>query len=57
MCIEQSELFDILINLHPNEYGQGLKYYPFAVRLDRYVGSCNTLDILIKYVFQIRQKI
>ena len=24
-----------LINLHLNEYGQGLCYYPFAVNLDR----------------------
>ena len=29
-----------LINLHPNEYTQGLRYYPFAV------GSCNTLNDL-----------
>ena len=34
------------INLHPNEYSQELHYYPFAVKLDRYVGSCNTLDDL-----------
>ena len=38
-CIIQSTL----INLHPNEYSQGLHYYLFAVNLDRYVGSCNTL--------------
>ena len=30
-----------LINLHPNEYSQGLGYYPSAVNLDRYVGSYN----------------
>ena len=35
-----------LINLHPNEYGQEFHYYPFAVKLDRYVGSCNTLNDL-----------
>ena len=23
-----------------------LRYYPFAVKLDRYVGSCNTLNDL-----------
>ena len=23
-----------LINLHPNEYSQGLHYYPFSVNLD-----------------------
>ena len=33
-----------LINLHPNEYSQGLRYYPFAFNLDRCAGSCNTLN-------------
>ena len=32
-----------LINLHPNEYRQEFHYYPFVVKLDRCVGSCNTL--------------
>ena len=27
------------INLHPNEYSQELHYNPFAVKLDRFVGS------------------
>ena len=36
----------ILINLHPNEYSQELHYYPFAVKLDRCVGSWNTLNDL-----------
>ena len=31
-----------LINLHPNKYSQEFHYYPFAVKLDRCVGSCNT---------------
>ena len=35
-----------LINLHFNEYTQGLHYYPFAVNLDRSTGSCNTLNNL-----------
>ena len=35
-----------IINLHSNEYTQGLHYYPFAVSLDRCVGSCNTLNDL-----------
>ena len=35
-----------LINLHPNEYSQELHYFPFAVNLDRCVGSCNTLNDL-----------
>ena len=51
-----------LINLRPNEYSEGLRYYPFAVHLDRRVGSFNTfndpiVNNLIKYVFQIKQKI
>ena len=33
-----------LINLHLNEYSQEFHYYPFAVKLDRCVGSCNTLN-------------
>ena len=32
------------INLHPNEYSQGLRYYPFAVNLDKCVESCNILN-------------
>ena len=31
------------INLHP-EYRQEFHYYPFAVKLDRGVGICNTLN-------------
>ena len=26
-----------LINLHPNEYSQALRYYPFVVNLNRYL--------------------
>ena len=35
-----------LINLHPNEYSQEFHYYPLAVKLDRYIGSYNTLNDL-----------
>ena len=35
-----------LINLHPNEYSQEIHYYPFSIKLDRCVGSCNTLNDL-----------
>ena len=35
-----------LINLHPNEYSQELHCYPFVVKLDRFVESCNTLNDL-----------
>ena len=45
-----------LVNLHPDECNQEFPYHPFAVKLDRCVGRCNTLnDYLIKYVFQIKQ--
>ena len=33
-----------LINSHPNKYSQEFHYYPFVVKLDRCVGSCNTLN-------------
>ena len=35
-----------LINLHPNEYSQELRYYLFAANLGRCGGSCNPLDDL-----------
>ena len=34
------------INLHPNEYSQELHYYLFAIKLDRCLGSCKTLNDL-----------
>ena len=47
-----------LINLHPNEYSQEFYCYLFSVKLDRCVGSYNTLnDLSNKVVFQIKQKI
>ena len=39
-CINQPTL----INLYPNEYTQGLSYYPFSVNLDSCVGNCNNLN-------------
>ena len=49
------------INLHPKEYGQELHYCSFVIKLDRCVGSCNTLTDLSNKVsvcfFQIKQKI
>ena len=33
-------------NLHPNENSQEFHYYWFTVKLDKYVGSCNTLNDL-----------
>ena len=46
-CMNQPSL----INLHPNEYSQEFYYYPFSVKLDRYVGSCNTLHDLCNKVW------
>ena len=39
-----------LIELLPNEYSQEFHYYLFAVKLDRCVGSCNTLNDLFNKV-------
>ena len=33
-------------NLHPSEYSQEIHYYPSATKLDRFVGSCDTLNDL-----------
>ena len=38
------------INLHPNEYSQDFHYYSFAVKLDRCVVSCNTINDLFNKV-------
>ena len=49
--VKQSELYDsTLINLHPNKYSHEFHYYPFAVKLDRCVGSCNTVNDLCNKV-------
>ena len=32
-----------LIDLSPDEYNQGLRYYPFTVNLDRCNENCNAL--------------
>ena len=39
-----------LINLHSGEYSQEFYYYPYAVKLDRCVGSCSTLNYLSNQV-------
>ena len=43
---EKWEIQPAVINLHPSEYSQELHHYPFTVKLDRCVGSCNTLNDL-----------
>ena len=43
--VEQSDMIQpTLINLHPNECKQEFHYYLFAIKLDKCVGSCNTLN-------------
>ena len=48
LLVKQSEIMIklTLINVHPNEYCQEFHYYPFTVKLDRCVGTCNTLNDL-----------
>ena len=36
-----------LINLHANEYIEGLRYYQFAVNLERCMGICNIPNDLV----------
>ena len=43
---QKCEIQPTFINLHPNEYSQEFHYYPFTVKLDKCVGSCNTLNDL-----------
>ena len=43
---KKCEILPTLINLHPDKYNQELHYYPSAVKLDKCVGSCNTLNDL-----------
>ena len=49
-CVSLSNLKCITepthIILHFNEYSQEFDHYPFAAKLDRCVGSCNTLNDL-----------
>ena len=35
-----------IIHLHPNEYSQELHYFPFAIKLDKYIGSFDTFNDL-----------
>ena len=39
-----------------NEYIQGLSYYPFAVSLNRCIGSCNNLNDLSNRVSVLNKK-
>ena len=40
-----------LVNLHRNEYIEGLWYYAFVVNLDIFMGICNTLNDLSNKIF------
>ena len=50
LCNQKCLIQPTVINLHPNEYSQESQYYPFTVKLDRCVGSCNTLNDLSKKI-------
>ena len=43
---QNCEIQPTLINLHPNEYSQGFRYYSLSVNVDTRLGSCNTLTDL-----------
>ena len=43
---QQCEIKPTLVNLNTKEYSQELHYNPFTVKLDRCIGSCNTLNDL-----------
>ena len=47
---QKCEIHPTLINLYLNKYNQELHYYPFAVKLDKCVESCNTLNDLFNRV-------
>ena len=46
LSYQKCKIQPTLINLYLNEYSQEFHYYPFAVKLDRCVGSCNSLNDL-----------
>ena len=43
---QKCEIQPTFIKLHPNEYSQEFHYYPFTIKLNKWVGSCNTLNDL-----------
>ena len=44
------------INLHPNNYIEGLHNYSFPVNLDRCIGSCNIFNNLSNKVCVLKEK-
>ena len=51
LCNQKCMIQLTLTNLHPNEYSEEFHYYPFSVKLDRCIGSCNALNDLSNKVF------
>ena len=43
---QKCQIQPTLINFYLNEYSQELLYNPFAIKLDKYVRSCNTVNDL-----------
>ena len=43
---QKCEIQATFIYLHPNEYSKEFHYYPFTVKLDKCIESCNTLNDL-----------
>ena len=43
-CVSLSNQKCQILNFHPNEYNQELHCCPIAVKLERCVGNCNTLN-------------
>ena len=55
-CVSLSnQKCEIQINLNPNKYCQVLHYYLFVVKLNRYVGSCITLNDLSNKVYVLNK--
>ena len=48
---QKCDIQPTLINLHPNECNQQLHYYSFVAKLDKCVGSCNTLNDVSNRVY------
>ena len=46
LCGHKCDIQPTPIVLHPNKYSSELHFYPFVVKLDKCVGSCNSLNNL-----------
>ena len=51
MSNQKCQIQPTLTDLHRNEYSQEFHYYPFEVKSDRCVGSCDTLNELSNKVY------